>query len=73
MVEEKTVTVRFEIEEVVTCDVEAEVTVPADIADDDDALLSWLEENDHAWVDCIDPVSQEVAERSVTDVYGTDL
>ncbi|MFI1799835.1 hypothetical protein ACH427_21120 [Streptomyces sp. NPDC020379] len=71
VIEKKTVTVRFEIEEIVTCDVEAEVTVPADIAEDDDALLAWLEENNDAWVDEIDPLSQHVAERTVTDVYGT--
>ncbi|NEA50433.1 hypothetical protein [Streptomyces sp. SID10815] len=73
VIAEKTVTIRFEIEEVVTCDVEAKVTVPADIAEDDDALLSWLEDNDDAWVDDIDPLSQQVAERSVTSVYGADL
>ncbi|MFI5942181.1 hypothetical protein ACIBCB_18250 [Streptomyces uncialis] len=64
-----TVTVAFEIEELVTCDVTAELEVPADIADDEDAVLAWLEENDESWVDHIDPLSQQVAERTITSVY----
>ncbi|WP_372407237.1 hypothetical protein [Streptomyces luteireticuli] len=67
------VTVYFEVEEIATCAVEAEVEVPADIADDDDALQAWLEDNERSWVDQIDPMSQEVSERTVLDVYGTDV
>ncbi|MFF4528160.1 hypothetical protein ACFY1P_02705 [Streptomyces sp. NPDC001407] len=71
VMETKLVEVRFEIEEVVTCEVVATVEVPIDVIDDDDELLHWLEDNDDAWVDDIDPTAQHVAERTVTDVYGT--
>ncbi|MFI9205270.1 hypothetical protein [Streptomyces sp. NPDC053048] len=73
VLEMQTVTVRFEIEEVVSCDVVAELEVPADMVDDDEALLAWLEENDDAWVDEIDPLSQQVAERTITAMYGADV
>jgi hypothetical protein len=62
------VSVGFEIKEVVTCPVYAELDVPAELLDDRRELMSWLLENDEAWVDEIDPSRQSVEDRDVIAV-----
>ncbi|MFI7315452.1 hypothetical protein [Streptomyces venezuelae] len=68
-----TLTVRFEVTETTVTDVEATVTVPADIAEDEDALQDWLDENEDEWVDELDTDNANDISRDVTDMYGTDL
>ncbi|MET9642536.1 MULTISPECIES: hypothetical protein [Streptomyces] len=68
-----TLTVRFEVTETTVTDVEATVTVPADIADDEEALQDWLDENEDEWLDAHDTDDAHDISRDVTDIYGTDL
>ncbi|GGU77016.1 hypothetical protein GCM10010211_48650 [Streptomyces albospinus] len=67
-----TLTIRFEVTETTVTDVESTVTVPADIADDDEALQDWLDENEDQWIDDLDTDDAHDVARDVTDVYGTD-
>ncbi|MER6314599.1 hypothetical protein ABT237_12625 [Streptomyces sp. NPDC001581] len=66
-------TIRFEVIETTTTDVEAEVEVPADIAYDDEALQDWLDQNEGAWIEELDTDDAHDITRDVVDVYGTDL
>lgn len=66
-------TIRFEVFETTTTDVEAEVEVPADIAYDDEALQDWLDQHEGAWFEQLDTNDAHEITRDVTDVYGTDL
>ncbi|GAB2329254.1 hypothetical protein [Streptomyces variabilis] len=68
----KTVAVSFSITETVTTDVEAEVTVPSWIADDWERLLDWLEANESAWIDEIDPAAACVEERDITEILDVE-
>ena len=70
--ETRTVTVRFEVQETATVDVEAELEVPADIVDDDEALQAWLSEHEDDWASEVDTDDAHNIEREVVDVYGTD-
>ncbi|MYT31727.1 MULTISPECIES: hypothetical protein [unclassified Streptomyces] len=67
-----TLTIRFEVTETTVTDVESTVTVPADIADDDEALQDWLDENVDQWIDDLDTDDAHDITHDVTDVYGTD-
>ncbi|MEU5433848.1 hypothetical protein AB0G73_10780 [Streptomyces sp. NPDC020719] len=67
-----TVTVRFEVQETVLVDVEAELEVPAAIADDDEALHEWLNDHVNDWSSEVNTDDAHDISREVIDVYGTD-
>ncbi|MFG2147581.1 hypothetical protein ACGFRG_25865 [Streptomyces sp. NPDC048696] len=70
-VETKLVEVRFEVEETLRVDVVAELEVPVDIVDDDEALQDWLQDQEDLWASDVDPDDAHDIEREVVDVYGT--
>ncbi|MGW1259692.1 hypothetical protein ACWD5Q_32075 [Streptomyces sp. NPDC002513] len=72
MLETRAVTVRFEVQETVTVDVEAELAVPVDIVDDDEALQEWLDDHEDLWASEVNADDAHNVDREVIDVYGTD-
>ncbi len=70
VLETKTVTVRFEVQEISIVDVEAELEVPVDIIDDDEALQQWLDEHEDDWASEVDLDDAHDIAREVVDVYG---
>ncbi|MFJ7202118.1 hypothetical protein ACIQWR_01085 [Streptomyces sp. NPDC098789] len=68
----QTVTVRFEVQQTATIDVEAVLDVPVDLVHDDEALHAWLADNERLWADGIDADDAHSFDLDVIDVYGTD-
>ncbi|MFE6461980.1 hypothetical protein ACFVP0_31550 [Streptomyces cinereoruber] len=69
---EVTALLTLTVTEEVTYEFTAEVTLPAYIADDPDALHGYLADNEELWLDHLDPLSGvTVNERSLDDVELT--
>lgn len=71
VMETRLVEVRFEVEETIRVDVCAELEVPVDIVDDDEALQDWLADQEDLWASEVNTDDAHDIEREVVDVYGT--
>ncbi|MFJ3907490.1 hypothetical protein [Streptomyces vinaceus] len=71
IMETRLVEVRFEVVETLRVDVVAELEVPVDIVDDDEALQDWLQDQEDLWASDVNPDHAHDVERDVVDVYGT--
>ncbi|MEU2717963.1 hypothetical protein [Streptomyces sp. NPDC007205] len=70
-----TATVELTVTEMVTYEFQSEVEIPAEVVNDEDELLRYLNENEELWLDDLDPTGKSsalyITERTLDEVSLT--